>query len=188
MRDKLTEPSTHRYASDWGIVSGRSRLAIVHQRLDSPRRFTQLPHGPLGDVPVGDFAGPSVYDQPPGQAPRQQQVVLGHRDETIVHAGIVLAGVNFGPSDSDDVHRLLRRSAPIHTPNSRSRSPLNRCSSIPVLYSLRFHRNSNALAEHRATDKQREGRLHTLRATHEELASERDRLMAERDRFATELK
>ena len=45
----------------------------------------------------------------------------------------------------------------------------------------------NALAEYRATDKQREGRLQTLRATHEELASERDRLMAERDRFATEL-
>ena len=45
----------------------------------------------------------------------------------------------------------------------------------------------NALAERRASDKQREGRLHTLRATQEELASERDRLMAERDRFATEL-
>ena len=45
----------------------------------------------------------------------------------------------------------------------------------------------NALAERRASDKQREGRLQTLRATHEELASERDRLMAERDRFATEL-
>ena len=38
----------------------------------------------------------------------------------------------------------------------------------------------NALAERRASDKQREGRLQTLRATHEELASERDR-------FATEL-
>ena len=45
----------------------------------------------------------------------------------------------------------------------------------------------NALAERRASDKQREGRLQTLRATHEELASERDGLMAERDRFATEL-
>ena len=45
----------------------------------------------------------------------------------------------------------------------------------------------NAFAERRASDKQREGRLQTLRATHEELASERDRLMAERDRFATEL-
>ena len=45
----------------------------------------------------------------------------------------------------------------------------------------------NALAERRASDKQREGRLQTLRASHEELASERDRLMAERDRFATEL-
>ncbi len=45
----------------------------------------------------------------------------------------------------------------------------------------------NALAERRASDKQREGRLQTLRATHEELASERDRLIAERDRFATEL-
>ena len=45
----------------------------------------------------------------------------------------------------------------------------------------------NALAERRASDKQREGRLQTLRATHEELASEQDRLMAERDRFATEL-
>ena len=31
----------------------------------------------------------------------------------------------------------------------------------------------NALAERRASDKQREGRLQTLRATHEELASER---------------
>ena len=46
----------------------------------------------------------------------------------------------------------------------------------------------NALAERRASDKQREGRLQTLRATHEELASERDRHdRKERDRFATEL-
>ena len=45
----------------------------------------------------------------------------------------------------------------------------------------------NAFAERRAADKQREGRLRTLRATHEELSRERDRLMAERDRFATEL-
>ena len=29
--------------------------------------------------------------------PRQQQVVLGHRDETIAHAGIVLAGVELCP-------------------------------------------------------------------------------------------
>ena len=36
-------------------------------------------------------------------------------------------------------------------------------------------------------EQENEGRLQTLRATHEELASERDRLMAERDRFATEL-
>ena len=45
----------------------------------------------------------------------------------------------------------------------------------------------NALVERRTSDKQREDRLQTLRATHEELASERDRLIAERDRFATEL-
>ena len=36
-------------------------------------------------------------------------------------------------------------------------------------------------------EQENEGRLQTLRASHEELASERDRLMAERDRFATEL-
>ena len=52
----------------------------------------------------------------------------------------------------------------------------------------------NALAKRRADDKQLEGKIQALRAdfarlrvTHEELARERDRLVAERDRFATEL-